>query len=319
MRYLICLFLFSISLNTQAQHNAVNERMAKATLYEFIQAMAADNYDNTKKLCTKNSHEFLTDLEIDYKKQGDKASKRISKRKKDLLESTIDYKSFVFEEATCILEFSLSFKPEKVEVAVLKKVGELWLLDLVATEEKDRERNKDEMNNAEEVIDETAPLSEDEKSLLTMEVKDIVTRFIKATVNDDYDVAKSLSTQETNKIIEVQKLMVSMIPDSLIAEVKKSKEDIGKATLTFKEVSFEGDQCKVTFATSIDKNNSETIWLKREASRQWLIALEHDMPAIENPEQEAVENAKETDSDIWKDAFKDQGAVYDLEELKNEE
>jgi len=112
------------------------------------------------------------------------------------------------------------------------------------------------------------------------EVQGVANDFIKAIANEDYDKAKDLATDGTDKMLEQMKMFSSMVPDSLQGEMDSARAIARNATYTFGETTFneEGTEATVKFTTSEAPDKEETIVLKK-VDKKWLADLEAGMPS----------------------------------------
>lgn len=112
------------------------------------------------------------------------------------------------------------------------------------------------------------------------DVQDVADKFLKAIVNEDYDAAKELGTDNTDQMIEQIKMFSSMIPDSLKGEMDSARAIAKNATITFGATTFneEGNEATVKFTSSEAPDKEETITLKK-VDDKWLADMGGDMPA----------------------------------------
>ncbi len=112
------------------------------------------------------------------------------------------------------------------------------------------------------------------------EVQGIANDFITAIANEEYDKAKELATDETDKMLEQLKMFSSMVPDSLQAEMDSARAVARNATYTFGTTTFneEGTEATIKFTSSEAPENEETIVLKK-VDKKWLADLEAGMPS----------------------------------------
>src|SRR5690606_34701343 len=75
-------------------------------------------------------------------------------------------------------------------------------------------------------------------------------KFLTALAHMDYEAAKSVSTDETKKMIDLISSFSSMMPDSAKAEAKKIK-------ISIKDEKIDGDKATVTYTSSEDDNKTE--------------------------------------------------------------
>jgi hypothetical protein len=78
----------------------------------------------------------------------------------------------------------------------------------------------------------------------------------------DYEAAKTVSTEETKKMLDMMAQFSSMVPDSAKETAKKIKVDI-------KEAKEEGDKATVTYTTSEDPSEKKLNMVKQNG--KWLV------------------------------------------------
>ena len=111
------------------------------------------------------------------------------------------------------------------------------------------------------------------------DVQGVANDFLKAIVNEDYDKAKELGTDETDQMIEQIKMFSSMIPDSLQGEMDSARNVAKSATISFGKTTFneEGTEASVIFMSSESPGKEETIKIKK-VDEKWLADMGGDMP-----------------------------------------
>ncbi len=112
------------------------------------------------------------------------------------------------------------------------------------------------------------------------EVQGVANDFIKAIANEDYDKAKDLATDGTDKMLEQMKMLSSMVPDSLQGEMDSARAIARNASYTFGTTTFneEGTEATIKFTSSEAPSKEETIVLKK-VDKKWLADLEAGMPS----------------------------------------
>ena len=112
------------------------------------------------------------------------------------------------------------------------------------------------------------------------EVQGVADNFIKAVIAEDFDKAKELATDGTDKILEQINMVASMIPDSLQDENNARKQASKNATFTFGATTFneEGTEATVMFTSSQTPDKEESIILKK-VDKKWLADMEASMPS----------------------------------------
>lgn len=112
------------------------------------------------------------------------------------------------------------------------------------------------------------------------DVQAVANDFLKAIVNEDYDKAKELGTDQTDEMIEQIKMFSSMIPDSLQGEMDSARAVAKNATISFGSTTFneEGTEATVVFTSSENPGKEETIKIKK-VEKEWLADMGGDMPA----------------------------------------
>jgi hypothetical protein len=87
-------------------------------------------------------------------------------------------------------------------------------------------------------------------------------KFMTGLLHYDYDAAKSVSTEETKKMIDLMASFSAMMPDSIRQEAKKVKVNI-------KDSKEEGDKAVVTYTTSDDPAEKKLNLVKENG--KWLV------------------------------------------------
>lgn len=133
--------------------------------------------------------------------------------------------------------------------------------------------------------------------------KDTAEKFLNAFYHMDYDVAKSLATEESKATIDLfAQFATAMMPDSIKTEAKKIK-------IVVKDVKVDGDKAVATYTTSEDGNKTERklnlIKMGDEDKKnkgKWLAAwskqdsMTDDEGAALDAEQRTGENAEPVDT-----------------------
>ncbi len=112
------------------------------------------------------------------------------------------------------------------------------------------------------------------------DVQNVANDFIKAVTNEDYDKAKELATDESDKMLEQIKMLSSMIPDSLQAEYNERRSAAKNAKITFGATTFneDGTEATVKFTSSESPDKEESIMLKK-VDDKWLADMQASMPS----------------------------------------
>lgn len=87
-------------------------------------------------------------------------------------------------------------------------------------------------------------------------------KFLTGLLHYDYESAKTVSTEETKKMIDLMAQFSAMMPDSIKQEAKKIKVNI-------KDEKVEGDKATVTYTTSDDPQEKKLNLVKVED--KWLV------------------------------------------------
>jgi len=87
-------------------------------------------------------------------------------------------------------------------------------------------------------------------------------KFLTGLLHYDYEAAKSVSTEETKKMIDLMAQFSAMMPDSIKQAAKKVKVNI-------KDAKEEGDKATVTYTTSDDPQEKKLNLVKQ--SDKWLV------------------------------------------------
>ena len=104
----------------------------------------------------------------------------------------------------------------------------------------------------------------------------------------DYEAAKSVSTDETKKSLDLYAQFSTMMPDSIKNEAKKIK-------VVIKDEKIEGDKATVTYTTSEDGNKQERKLDLVKKENKWLVAWnKEDMMGGGNDQEIMEPSAEET-------------------------
>jgi hypothetical protein len=122
-------------------------------------------------------------------------------------------------------------------------------------------------------------------------------KFLNGLTHMDYEAAKSVSTADTKKTLDLLASFSSMIPDSVKAEAKKVK-------IVIKDEKIEGDKATVTYTTSEDDHKMERkLYLvkggegEKENKGKWLVSYSKDDSMNGSENSDVVEPAPtETDA-----------------------
>ena len=87
-------------------------------------------------------------------------------------------------------------------------------------------------------------------------------KFLTGLMHYDYEAAKSVSTEETKKMIDLMAQFSAMMPDSVKQAAKKVKVNI-------KDATEEGDKATVTYTTSDDPQEKKLNLVKENG--KWLV------------------------------------------------
>ncbi|HRO41901.1 MAG TPA: DUF4878 domain-containing protein [Flavipsychrobacter sp.] len=87
-------------------------------------------------------------------------------------------------------------------------------------------------------------------------------KFLTGLMHYDYEAAKSVSTEETKKMIDLMAQFSAMMPDSIKQAAKKTKVDI-------KDTKEEGEKATVTYTTSDDPQEKKLNLVKENG--KWLV------------------------------------------------
>lgn len=87
-------------------------------------------------------------------------------------------------------------------------------------------------------------------------------KFLTGLLHYDYEAAKSVSTEETKKMIDLMAQFSAMMPDSIKQAAKKVKVNI-------KDAKEEGDNATVTYTTSDDPQEKKLNLVKQDG--KWLV------------------------------------------------
>jgi hypothetical protein len=116
-------------------------------------------------------------------------------------------------------------------------------------------------------------------------------KFLTGLLHYDYESAKSVSTDETKKMIDLMAQFSAMMPDSIKQASKKVNVDI-------KDVKEEGDKATVTYTTSEDKQEKKLNLVKVDG--KWLVQYSKmdnmDEPDTEDMSTQPVDDASNPDT-----------------------
>lgn len=87
-------------------------------------------------------------------------------------------------------------------------------------------------------------------------------KFVNGLTHMDYEAAKSVSTEDTKKMLEMMQQLTAMMPDSVKENAKKEKVTMGK-----EEVN--GDKATVTYTVSSDPAEKKVNLVKQNG--KWLV------------------------------------------------
>ena len=87
-------------------------------------------------------------------------------------------------------------------------------------------------------------------------------KFMTSLLHYDYEAAKSVSTEETKKMLDLMAQFSAMMPDSMKQAAKKIKVNI-------KDSKEEGDKATVTYTTSDDPTEKKMNLVKQNG--KWLV------------------------------------------------
>src|SRR5690606_19108182 len=94
-------------------------------------------------------------------------------------------------------------------------------------------------------------------------------KFLTSLAHMDYEAAKTVSTEDTKKMLDLMAQFSSMMPDSVKTEAKKIK-------ITVKDEKIEGDNATVTYTSSEDENKTEHKLNLTKKEGQWLVVWNKD-------------------------------------------
>ncbi len=94
-------------------------------------------------------------------------------------------------------------------------------------------------------------------------------KFLTSLAHMDYEAAKTVSTEDTKKMLDLMAQFSSMMPDSVKTEAKKIK-------ITIKDEKIEGDNATVTYTSSEDENKNEHKLNLTKKDGQWLVVWNKD-------------------------------------------
>jgi hypothetical protein len=107
-------------------------------------------------------------------------------------------------------------------------------------------------------------------------------KFLNGFTHLDYEAAKSVSTEETKKSLDLYAQFSTMMPDSIKTEAKKIK-------VVIKDEKIEGDKATVTYTTSEDGNKQERKLDLIKKDNKWLVAWNKEDMMGGGNDQEIVE------------------------------
>lgn len=107
-------------------------------------------------------------------------------------------------------------------------------------------------------------------------------KFLTSFYHMDYKEAKTVSTEETKKMLDMIEQFSTMIPDSAKANAKKIK-------VTIKDVKEEGDKATVTYTTSENTTESKLDMIKQEG--KWLVQFNKQDQGMGDANSEPMEEA----------------------------
>lgn len=87
-------------------------------------------------------------------------------------------------------------------------------------------------------------------------------KFLTGLLHYDYESAKSVSTEETKKMIDLMAQFSAMMPDSI-------KQAAKKTTVNIKDANEEGEKATVTYTTSDDPQEKKLNLVKQNG--KWLV------------------------------------------------
>jgi GH25 family lysozyme M1 (1,4-beta-N-acetylmuramidase) len=87
-------------------------------------------------------------------------------------------------------------------------------------------------------------------------------KFVNGLTHMDYEAAKSVSTEDTKKMLEMMQQLTAMMPDSVKENAKKAKVNIGKEEIN-------GDKATVTYTTSENPTEQKLNLVKQNG--KWLV------------------------------------------------
>lgn len=122
-------------------------------------------------------------------------------------------------------------------------------------------------------------------------------KFLNGLYHYNYEDAKSVSTEETKRMVDLMAQFSAMMPDSVKQAAKKVKIDV-------KDVKVDGDKAVATYTTSDDAQEKKLNMIKKDD--KWLVEYskmdstedENATPETEEPaEQNGAETAPAEDAD----------------------
>lgn len=105
-------------------------------------------------------------------------------------------------------------------------------------------------------------------------------KFLTSFYHMDYKEAKTVSTEETKKMLDMIEQFSTMIPDSAKANAKKIK-------VTIKDVKEEGEKAVVTYTTSENTTESKLDMIKQEG--KWLVQFNKQDQGVGDMNSEPME------------------------------
>ncbi|RYD58618.1 MAG: DUF4878 domain-containing protein [Sphingobacteriales bacterium] len=94
-------------------------------------------------------------------------------------------------------------------------------------------------------------------------------KFLNSFYHMDYKEAKTVSTEETKKMLEMIEQFATMMPDS-------ARENAKKVKINIKDVKEEGDKATVVYTTSENTSESKLDLIKQEG--KWLVQFNKQDP-----------------------------------------
>lgn len=87
-------------------------------------------------------------------------------------------------------------------------------------------------------------------------------KFVNGLTHMDYEAAKSVSTEDTKKMLEMMQQLTAMMPDSVKQNAKKEKVTMGKEEIN-------GDKATVTYTTASNPTEQKLNLVKQNG--KWLV------------------------------------------------